>query len=91
MECRVLESKKSIITSNYGSRTLNGKYDYHHGVDIVKEGYSLDYIVAHSDGIVSYTIDGKNNQKGSGSYGNYVKLKHNNGYYTLYAHLKKEF
>jgi len=89
MDCRILEKEKCVITSNYGSRTLNGKYDFHHGIDIVKEGYKLDYIVAHSDGVISHVVDNKNNQKGSGSYGNYVKIKHNDVYSTLYAHMEK--
>lgn len=89
MKCLILENKKCSITSSYGQRKLNGKYDYHHGIDIVKEGYKLDYIVAHSDGVVVYLVDNKNNNKGSGSYGNYVKIKHNGGYSTLYAHLEK--
>ena len=89
MECKVLENKKCTITSSYGKRKINGVDDYHYGVDIVKEGYQLDYIVAHTDGVVSHIVDGKSNSKGSGSYGNYVKVKHQNGYHTLYAHLQK--
>lgn len=92
MDCRVLEGKKCTITSNYGWRDLNGdgvKEDYHNGVDIVKEGYQCDYIVAHSDGKVVSCVDGKGNQKGSGSYGNFVKIDHMNGWYTLYGHLQK--
>ena len=37
--------------------------------------------------------DGYDNMKGSTgilSYGNYLKIEHNNGYQTLYAHMKKE-
>lgn len=89
MKCNILEGRNCVITSNYGSRNLNGKYDFHHGIDIVREGYKLDYIIAHSDGVVSCLVDNKNNQKGSGSYGNYVKIKHNDVYSTLYAHMEK--
>lgn len=58
----------------------------HNGIDIVNKGYTLGYIVAHSDGVVVGT---RNNCSGfeKGSYGNYVKIKHSNGYYTLYAHM----
>lgn len=88
MKCRILESNNCIITSKYGKRKLNNRDDFHHGIDIVKNGYTLDYISAHSDGIVLYTIDNKINQKGSGTYGNYVKIEHQNGYSTLYAHME---
>ena len=89
MDCRVLESKKATVTSAYGWRTINGKKDYHSGIDLVREGYRLDWIVAHSDGKIVKFQDGLGNMKGSNSYGNYVKIDHGNGYYTLYAHMKK--
>ena len=81
--CRVLKYGKCEITNPYG----NG----HNGVDIVREGYQLDYVVAHSDGVVIDKQDGLGNLKGSSgrtSWGNFIKLDHGNGYYTLYAHMK---
>jgi hypothetical protein len=84
MKCRILNNENCEITNNYG----NG----HNGVDIVGGGYTLDYIVAHSDGKVVFHQDGLNNIKGStgnASYGNCVKLDHKNGYQTLYAHMQK--
>ncbi len=76
---RVLESKELEITQNY-------KKGYHDGIDVVNKNYTLGNIVAHSNGIV---ISYRNDCNGfeNGSYGNYVKIKHNNGYYTLYAHM----
>lgn len=79
---RVLENKGNQITQNYG----NG----HSGIDIVGTGRTLDNIVAHSDGKVIFCQTGhKNNpnSKGNATYGNCVKIKHTNGYYTLYAHM----
>ena len=80
---RILKNKTNQITKKYG----NG----HTGIDIVgKEG--LPEIIAHSDGTIYAIQDGKdNNIKATGvaSYGNYVQIKHANGMYTLYAHLKK--
>lgn len=80
---RILKDKTNQITKKYG----NG----HTGVDIVgKEG--LPEIIAHSDGVVYAIQDGKDNNiktTGVASYGNYVQIKHANGMYTLYAHLKK--
>lgn len=85
MNCRVLKSGKCVITSPYGKRSSG----FHNGIDLVKEGYQLDYIVAHSEGKVIDCRDGLGNMKGSNSYGNYVKLEHGNGYQTMYAHLEK--
>ena len=71
------------ITQHYNSIT-------HRGVDIGWHSKEEDNIVtAHSDGIVVDVVKNynKTDSKGS-SYGNYVKIKHLNGYYTLYAHLK---
>ena len=83
MKCRVLESGMCVITQNY-------KKGVHNGVDLVntnsKGAHILGWEVAHSDGVV---VGYRNNCTGfeKGSYGNYVKIKHNNGYYTLYAHM----
>lgn len=83
MKCRVLESGMCIITQEY-------KKGIHDGVDLVNTNSKGDHIlgweVAHSDGVV---VACRNNCTGfeSGSYGNYVKLKHDDGYYTLYAHM----
>lgn len=88
---RVLKTKDAVVTSKYGSRTVNGIKGFHYGNDIVGSGSTADYIVAHSDGTVLFwqnynktdlTVNGTNK-----AYGNCVKLKHPNGYYTLYAHM----
>ena len=64
----------------------------HKGIDI---GYSSkeenNKVLAHSNGKVVWIQTGQKNNPGSTgnkSYGNAVKIKHDNGYYTLYAHLK---
>lgn len=83
MKCRVLESGMCIITQEY-------KKGIHDGVDLVNTNSKGDHIlgweVAHSDGVVVGT---RNNCTGfeKGSYGNYVKIRHEDGYYTLYAHM----
>lgn len=80
MECRVLESRECEITQEY-------KGVQHGGVDIVNKGYTLGNIVAHTDGTVIEIRTNATGFENGGSYGNYVKLKHDNGYYTLYAHM----
>lgn len=82
MSCRVLKTKDFQITNHYG----NG----HTGVDVVGKGGTIDTVVAHSRGKVVFCQKGQKNNKGSKgnlSYGNCVKIKHDNGMYTLYAHL----
>ena len=79
---RVFKSKDNQVTQKYKKGT-------HNGIDLVGYKNALDYIIAHSDGeVVSVRSNYKTTDKTGNSYGNYVKIKHNNGYYTLYAHLK---
>lgn len=80
---RVLQNKAYSISQPYGGS--------HNGVDLTGPGNTTDYIVAHSNGVVvacegslSYNAPGAS---GTASYGDYVKLQHPNGMYTLYAHL----
>lgn len=83
MDCRVLNNRHCEITQGYSQN--------HNAVDITGGGYTLDYVVAHSDGRVVFHQDGLGNMKGStgnASYGNCVKIDHGNGYQTLYAHMK---
>ena len=80
---RVLQNAKNQITYGYSNK--------HKAVDVVKYKNKTCNIIAHTDGIVVWIQTGeKTNVKATGnaSYGNCVKLKHPNGYYTLYAHLK---
>ena len=85
LNCRELQKGKCEISYPY-------KKGVHNGVDLVGAGYTLDYIVAHSDGTVVTVVSNCNRNTyrttGERIYGNYVKIKHDGGYYTLYAHLK---
>ena len=84
MKCRVLEKGNCEITQEYNYN--------HHANDIVGGGYTLDNVIAHTEGKVIILQDGYGNMKGStgnASYGNFVKIEHKNGYATLYAHMQK--
>ena len=68
---------RGTITSNFGGRNLWGSYDFHLGIDIaVPTGTSIK------------AADGGTVIKAgwSGSYGNLVAIRHDNGYVTYYAH-----
>lgn len=67
---------KQLFTSN------------HKGIDMAwnrNQGGKNVPVYAADDGVVYST---KDNDKTGKSWGNYVKIKHNDGTYTLYAHLK---
>lgn len=69
------------ITCNYGYRyhPITGYYEFHHALDIAGPGMGSQ-IYAVNNGIVYH--------KGwTSSYGYHYIINHNNGYYTLYAHL----
>jgi len=67
------------ITSRYGRRGSR----LHKGIDIV--GPTGSKIYAADEGIVTYA------DYESGGYGNIVKINHNNGYETFYAHCNEIF
>lgn len=84
LDCRVLQKGKCEVSQKYKGAS-------HKGIDLVGAGYTLDYVVAHSEGTVVAVVSNCNrntSKTGERIYGNYVKIKHDNGMYTLYAHLK---
>ena len=83
-KCRILKGGYCEITQYYGGE------NNHLGIDIVGKNYTIDTVLAHTSGTVVLIQTGQVNNQGStgnASYGNYVKINHGNGYYTLYAHL----
>ena len=76
------------ITSYYGNRQYyyRGKLikDFHNGIDLVPSPCNNNEILAFADGVVT-SVQKTGVQYGTGCY---VRLKHNNGLYTLYYHLK---
>lgn len=64
-----------VLTSSFGSRW--GRQ--HHGIDIGGDSGTEIYAALSGSVIFAGTADG---------YGNYIKLKHGNGYETAYGHCK---
>lgn len=83
----------SRVLGNLGNQ-ISQKYKkgIHNGVDVVGAGSRTDEIIAHSAGKVVWVQKGQVNNVNAtpgtnATYGNAVKIKHDNGYCTLYAHL----
>ena len=83
-----LKTDKVHITSYYGNRQYwyQGKLikDFHNGIDLVPSPCNNNEILAYEDGTVT-SLQRTGAQYGTGCY---VRLKHSNGLYTLYYHLK---
>lgn len=71
-----------MITSYYQWRInpVNGKREFHTGLDIAGTGYRSPIYAANNGTVVTSGWS-------SGGWGNYVVINHNNGYYTMYAHM----
>ena len=84
MVTHVLESMNEIITNEYDTN--------HKALDIVASDRSETNILALESGTVTTVVNhikGPNHKsKGLDTYGNYVKIKQNNGKTALYAHMK---
>lgn len=84
MVTHVLESMNEIITNEYDTN--------HKALDIVASDRSETNILALENGTVTTVVNhikGPNHKsKGLDTYGNYVKIKQNNGKTALYAHMK---
>ncbi len=68
------------VTSSYGNRYLNGKHGFHLGVDL--RAASGTSVYAADGGKVTFAA-------WNGSYGYLIKIRHDNGDETYYAHLSK--
>lgn len=78
---RVLDNGLCVITQDYR--------EGHGGIDLVREGYRLDNITAHSDGTVVQVIKNVNvnTPNEATNPGNMVRIDHGNGFQTRYLHL----
>ena len=77
---------KVQLTSKYGSRVLNGKTEFHAGIDLV--GLDSKIVRSPVDGIVmsSAIITDENNI--TSEWGNYVRIDANDYTRLFFAHLK---
>lgn len=84
MVTHVLESMNEVITNNYDQS--------HKAVDIVTSDRKETNVIALENGTVETVvknIQGTNHKsKGLATYGNFVKIKQDNGKTALYAHMK---
>ena len=84
MTTHVLESMNEVVTNNYDKD--------HQAIDIVAADKTETNIIALESGIVTKAVKnvkGTNHKsKGLATYGNYVKIKQNDGKTALYAHMK---
>jgi murein DD-endopeptidase MepM/ murein hydrolase activator NlpD len=68
------------VVSGFGSRTINGSYEYHPGIDIaVPEGTPIR-------AALTGTVSLQQSEAESGGYGNYTCIDHGGGLSTCYAH-----
>jgi len=75
--CNFIWPVRGRITSPYGMRVINGRKDFHSGIDI--GGPTGTNILAAESGRVSYA----GYMRG---YGNVIILSHDGGYSTVYGH-----
>ena len=72
-----------VITTDYAWRIhpITGERDFHAALDIAGMGYNSPVYSANNGTIIV--------KEYHYSYGNYIVVDHNNGYYTLYAHMNR--
>lgn len=84
MVTHVLESMNEIITNEYNTD--------HRAIDIVASDRSETNIIALESGTVTTIVNNvkgtDHKSKGLDTYGNYIKIKQDNGKTALYAHMK---
>lgn len=71
----------SISGYEWRIHPITGERHFHNGLDIAGTGYNSPIYAANNGTIIT--------MKKVWDFGNYIVIDHNNGYYTLYAHMNK--
>lgn len=79
------ETNKYKMTSPYGQRTLNGKSEFHSGVDLVGDGTKAICSVCDGTVIRSRIVTDKSNA--TWQWGNYVAVEASDGTVIYYCHM----
>lgn len=74
------------VTSEFGPRILDGKYNFHRGIDLGSPTRVGTPILAAKPGVVSFA-GWNNSQNQRFGLGKYVQIDHGNGLVTQYGHL----
>lgn len=86
----ILEPESTSITSNFGKRIhpINGNESNHNGIDISGSKGSTN-VIAVKNGTISRVVTGcvEGDKKCGGGFGNHIMIEHQDGNYTVYAHL----
>lgn len=80
------KSGKVTMTSRFGWRTLNGKNDYHKGVDLCGTDKIL---VAPCDGIIGSSMIITDKSNSTWEWGNYIRLDTADGLQIFMCHMKE--
>ena len=69
------------VTSHFGNRPgpFGGPIEFHTGIDIAAHGIEGTNVLAAASGYVTFS-------GWSGGFGNFIMIRHGDGYYTAYAH-----
>lgn len=84
----------TTVTSPFGIRYIRGKKSDHRGIDISGGNCYSNVVIAAKNGTVIATNDscpteGAYGSRCGGQWGNYVKIEHDDGTVTGYAHMSK--
>lgn len=89
----LLDPETTAITSNFGLRVhpISGQNSNHNGVDIAGSKGSTN-VIAVKNGIIFRVVTGcvEGDLKCGGGFGNHVMIEHQDGNYTVYAHLYED-
>ena len=83
----VLATKQEYCTWDYGTREPD--YADHHGIDLINNAGGTCDVIAVADGEVVYVQNGvEGHDEKIYTAGNFVRIRHANGMYSRYLHMK---